>query len=362
MEQDSTLKNIINQGKNESSLTPEPHFIDNTRKILLNKIEQLKGLVLSEQLQPETGKQPVKSGKSNWLMQFFQNASRQKQLGYAFMAFLLILTTTLGYLSWTTRKQPTRDGKIIAYANFGTVTILPEKEDALGVDPSSAYSIETKESTSVDQLTKHLTIRPSAEFAIEKETETKFRLAFKENLQPDKVYTFTLATKDENYPDSTKELSWAFQMKNVFRVVSTLPRNKSNNVPTNSGIEITLSHENFAQTYSEYVEISPAVEGRFEQHKKTIAFIPKELKPGTLYTVKLKKELPLTKSDERLTEDYTFQFETLTGEGQIDLYSSNYVSEFGRSLSEFSPSEKPAFTVFGIPESYDSSFKINYTV
>ena len=92
----------------------------------------------------------------------------------------------------------------------------------------------------------------------------------------------------------------------------------------------------------EYVEISPATEGRFEQHKKTLVFVPKELKAGTLYTITVKKGFPLDNSTETLGEDYRFSFETAPDEGQ----ESEFTFDLGGGVAEFARGETPVFPAF----------------
>jgi len=62
--------------------------------------------------------------------------------------------------------------------------------------------------------------------------------------------------------------SWAFQTKSDFKIIRTLPKGKASGVPTNFGIEITFSHDNY-KDLDEYFEITPEVEGFFERHKQT---------------------------------------------------------------------------------------------
>jgi hypothetical protein len=98
-----------------------------------------------------------------------------------------------------------------------------------------------------------------------------------------------------------------------------LPADESVNVPVNSGIEIEFSHENYEDIDS-FFEISPKVEGRFERHKKTAVFVPKNLEEGTIYTVRIKKGLKIKDSVRSIEEDYIFSFETAkdSTENQIE--------------------------------------------
>ncbi|HHY06804.1 MAG TPA: hypothetical protein GX532_07520 [Clostridia bacterium] len=123
----------------------------------------------------------------------------------------------------------------------------------------------------------------------------------------------------------------------------TLPAKETVRVPLHTGIEIIFSHENFdVQKTEEYFSISPQVEGRFEKHKKTLVFVPKQLKPETLYTVIVKKGLPLLDSAKTLAEDYCFSFETTKAEEGEKKFSW----EMDNRLVEFSTTEEPFFSVY----------------
>ncbi|MDD4665870.1 MAG: alpha-2-macroglobulin family protein, partial [Clostridia bacterium] len=81
--------------------------------------------------------------------------------------------------------------------------------------------------------------------------------------------------------------------------------------------------------------------GRFEKHKKTLVFIPKQLEAETLYTVTLKKGVPLLDSAGTLSADYCFSFETAKTEKE-----DKFSWEMDDQLVEFSTSEEPFFSVY----------------
>jgi len=105
-----------------------------------------------------------------------------------------------------------------------------------------------------------------------------------------------------------RDFSWAFQVKDDFKLIASIPRDKGTNVPTNSGIEFTFSHENF-ENYEENFSIQPKAEGRFEIHKRTLVFVPTKLKGGEIYTVKLKAGVGVEGSDKKLKEDIRSDYE-----------------------------------------------------
>lgn len=202
------------------------------------------------------------------------------------------------------------------------INLEPTQADRAGVDPASQFLVKT--STYIDPkiVAKNISVQPEIEFNVEEQKNTnQIKLIPNAPLAENKVYRFTL-----DLPGSSP-LKWAFQTKGTFKVNSTLPRDQSTGVPTNTGIEVTFSHAGFADL-NKYFEITPQVKGRFEEHKKTAVFVPDSLQPGTVYTVKVKKGLKLGGSDVALAEDLVFQFETQdptqhnTNDAYIEFYNN----------------------------------------
>lgn len=240
----------------------------------------------------------------------------------------------------------------------GTVSIKPIVEDSMGVDKTSGYLLTSKEPITGEAINDNLAIKPEVPYDLQKVNDLEYKIIPKEELSPGKIYQFQLTTENPTIATNSaliaeRELSWAFQIKNPFRVVNTIPGKKGTSVPINSGIEITFSHENF-KDIDNYFEISPKVDGRFERHKRTAVFVSKGLQSGTLYTVTLKKGLELEGTEEKLNEDYTFQFET-------DSYNDpSRVGAifFNREMSEFPTNEIPAFKISSSYESPATSAQI----
>jgi len=211
------------------------------------------------------------------------------------------------------------------------IQLKPTKEDSGGVDLDTEFVLSGRSPLDVDEIRKNLTVEPSINFTVKRAAgkNNQVLIVPLEPLEPEKIYKFTLASLN------TDPLNWAFQTKGDFRVVSTLPRHQSTGVPIDTGIEITFSHMNF-DNLPDYFRISPQTTGRFEIHKKTAVFIPDRLEPDTLYTVTIKKGLPLSGSSQVLEEDVTFQFET-------QAESTNYSFRFYETFSEFSTKDRPLF-------------------
>jgi len=290
--------------------------------------------------------------KENFIKRLLNKISHlnRKRLLITSSLILLIITAGLGYWYFFLR-----GGKVRVV--LGSVSITAEKKDLLGVDPTSAFIIKSKEGLNLAALKANLRIKPVSAYEIKRVNDNEFRLTFDQPLAENKIYQFELSTEDAEVASGSakaRDLSWAFQIKTSFRIVQTLPRDKATNVPLNSGIELTFSHENYSDIKPSF-EITPHVDGRFEKHKRVAVFVPKSLEPETLYTVKIKKGVKLDGSDESLKDDVIFQFETQSQKsGSLD-----YNLGFVRTMSEFPSNEKPAFSLYYYSNREPESLDVN---
>jgi len=222
------------------------------------------------------------------------------------------------------------------------VTLTPTLADSSGVDEASTFRLTAVKPLSAAEVQKQLTVTPAVDVRVQKTDADgkQFTITPAKLLQTNKVYRFKLAPA----AGVSRAYQWSFQTHAAFRVLGSLPRNQGTGVPANTGIEVTFSHDNYADI-EPYFDISPKVEGRFERHKRTVAFVPKEpLAPGTVYTVTLRKGLPQTGSKNVTTQDFVFAFETQpenTGKGgQNQPYF--YVPS---DMQEFAATDAPYFMV-----------------
>ncbi len=250
----------------------------------------------------------------------------QKSKRYLALSLAVVILLVFGASLYINRNNPT------TAALASEITMEPTKQDSAGADSDTAFILSAKSALDPRFIRENLSVEPAVDFTVARDSKDKQKVLVtpKAPLEPQKIYKFTLSIDDET------PLKWAFQTKGDFKVVSTLPHHQATGVPTNTGIEINFSHLNFDKL-SEFFTISPNVEGSFEVHKKTAVFVPKSLEPDTLYTVTVKKGMPLSSSRQTLKEDFTFQFETQ--EESQDGLGFN----FHKSISEFSTSEKPIF-------------------
>ncbi len=216
-------------------------------------------------------------------------------------------------------------------------TLKADVQDSLGTDPQSTFTLISKENISTKAIQDNLVINPTFRYKIESSDNNIFTITPKDKLQPNTIYSFSITTAAKEEARAKRSYTWAYQIKDIFKITGTLPRDMTTNVPTNSGIEITFSSENFTDA-DKYFEITPRVEGKFDRHLKTLIFAPNNLAKATVYTVTIKKGLPLQNSDETLADDYVFKFET-----EQDNISGSYLT-FGETFYEYPTSEKPILT------------------
>ena len=182
--------------------------------------------------------------------------------------------------------------------------LSPTAADAGGIDPNARFVLTSESPLTAGQVGGALRVQPDAALGIERRSAHEFVLKPARPLAEDTVYRFDFLGQG-----GLLLAKWAFQVQAPLRVVSTIPDPERANVPLNSGIEITFSHDGVVRP-EEFVEISPAAAGHFEQHKRTLVFVPRDLQPFTLYTVTVKPGVTVEGSDLVLADAFVFQFET----------------------------------------------------
>ncbi|NQV12212.1 Ig-like domain-containing protein [Candidatus Uhrbacteria bacterium] len=232
------------------------------------------------------------------------------------LLIVAVVATTVQYWPGSGPAQPGPFGQFSrlvvnsAYAqdNF---SIQATNGDSIGVDAGTSFTITSKDTVDPEDLKANIQLTPAADFAFEVIDDHTFRVTPDSPLDDRTVYRIEISASfiAETGFRFDREFSWAFQVKDTFKVRNTLPGNLSDNVPLDTGIEITFSHENL-QDAKDHISISPNVQGTFETHGRTVVFVPNDLKAGEIYTVTVDKELGIVGSDETLMEDYVFQFET----------------------------------------------------
>ncbi|EKD33449.1 MAG: hypothetical protein ACD_76C00027G0004 [uncultured bacterium] len=248
-----------------------------------------------------------------------------KKNSFAYAVAAVVLAAVVGsalFLAFGNRQSSV----VFAQDNF---SLTATEEDSIGVSPLTSFVITSKEPVEASWLQERITVVPDIEYTLQKISERSFRIDFDRELPTDEIIKITLDTfvLDSQGTMSYRPYSWSYEVKGDFRIVNTIPANRTSSVPVDTGIEITFS-SNQASNPDKYFEINPSVEGVFEQHRKVWVFVPKEnLKQGVIYTATVKSGLTVVDSDETLGSDYVFQFETAGGgiyESGVGLYASTY--------------------------------------
>ncbi len=243
-----------------------------------------------------------------------------------------------------------------AHDNF---QVEPTESDSMGIYSKSQFVVKSQQKIDLETLRKSITLSPAIDFQIEKINDHEFKVVPKEELNENKVYNLQIAASyiAQNGKEVASDYSWAFQVRNEFKILSSLPRDKSNQVPVNTGIEIKFSHLGFENHVNAF-SIDPKIEGSFEVHKNDLVFVPKkDLDYGTIYTVKIDKDkLELEGSEEKLRNNFEFSFETLPKEEVIqrDYHSFNFNDDF----VDFSTSVNPFLGVRGVEKNATISLEL----
>lgn len=209
--------------------------------------------------------------------------------------------------------------------------LVPIDSDSTGVKSDSSFIFKSQVPITKDDLITNLTIDGEPDPIIEELENNSFKITPSKAFEHNKLYTFSLKR------NNLSTIKWTFQTSAPFNILGCFPANAATGVPVDTGIEIYFSHEEY-DDLENYFEITPKVEGNFERHKRAAVFVPKELQPGTLYQVKIKKGLPLKDTDYVLTEDYIFMFETR--ESSNSTQSKGYFN-YNEMINEFSTTDTP---------------------
>ncbi|MFC1600154.1 Ig-like domain-containing protein [Patescibacteria group bacterium] len=271
--------------------------VDKSKKYLWKYIQDQKGL------HAQTTKAHKKAPKESW---FFKIFSVKKVAWTSAIAVLTIIAVLFGPNLQNLLQGDLITPTQIANASF---TMEADSQDAAGIESTSTFTIKSDVDLDASVIEENLAATPEVDLNVTKIAEGEYKIEPAQNLNNNTVYNFTIKALNEG---QIEEFSWAYQVKDEFKIYGTLPGNETANVPINSGIEINFSHENFdTQVAKEYFTISPATEGKFEKHGRILVFVPTNgLIAGTIYEVSIKAGLPLKDSNKKLANDEIFKFET----------------------------------------------------
>ncbi len=217
-------------------------------------------------------------------------------------------------------------------------TLEATEQDGAGVAPDATLTLASRSGEPARAIADRLETSPAMEFTVAPSADGRMAtLTPKAALTAGRTYRVALRT-----PDGALAGSWAFHVRGPVNVTSTIPGDATTGVPVRTGIEVTFDQDDVTTMQSHFT-ITPAVEGRFEQHGRTQVFVPSSLQPATLYTVTIRHGLPRTGTDLVLEKDVVFRFET---EGAGGPPAARV--RFGRDVFEVGPGERPAVAITAI--------------
>ena len=211
--------------------------------------------------------------------------------------------------------------------------------DRGGVATNSSFTVRSLTSTPAVELARGLQIDPPVAFTIKPGASSDLAV-----IQPSTPlvggvhYRFRL-----NAPDGALAAAWAFTTRAPLHVVSTLPGDRTTEVPTNTGIEVEFDQDG-TTGFAAHFAIEPNVSGRFEQHDRIWTFVPeKPLVPATIYSVTVRAGVALSASAATLEANAGFRFETAAARSGTPRVA------FGRTMFEARPGVRLA-----VPTGYSS--------
>ncbi|MBU1445967.1 hypothetical protein KKD70_01750 [Patescibacteria group bacterium] len=221
-------------------------------------------------------------------------------------------------------------------------------QDSAGIEENSTFTLTSSEDYDETTIAENLKVSPETKIEVTKLEEGKYKIAPENKLNQNSVYNFTIVSETET---GNEEYSWAYQVKETFKITGTLPGDKTNGVPLETGIEFYFSHEQLdLETVNQYFSITPEVKGHFEKHQRALVFIPDtKLLPETLYKVEFKEGFQLQKSDLSLAEGISFGFETTY---QTDEYVPRRGIYFNHNSYEVGVGKTIALTAYDYKATY----------
>lgn len=339
------------QSLDSSSGSSEINKLNDLQNQASNGLEQLP---LGENTQNAQNSQSLKRGFG------FFNKRFRLFMAYSFtLVFLLLVGLTLFQLSTQEGnggivaevEDENKPSELVAL-DFGDVKIeANEKVQETLVATTSSFLLKSEKKIDSAKLKDSINIEPFVEYEIKQNSDTEYMIVPKNPLEEGQIYNIEVATSD-----SEEILSWAFQVKESFKVNSTTPADKSNLVDPNTGIEVEFSSPNLPENIQDYIKIEPTIDYSVERLSKLLIIKPNStLEFQKVYSVTISSEITDTITGEKLLGgDYIFRFET------NNIYDENqdtsYI-EFNRRFYEY-PTSSDEF-IFDISSSVSNKYNDN---
>ncbi len=175
---------------------------------------------------------------------------------------------------------------------------------AAEIATDGAFLFRTTAGLTAAETAALLAADPATTLRVDEVEPGTFRVAPADDLEPATLFKLTMYQR----PGGRPLASWGFQVAAPLRMVSSVPSDGAADVPLDTGIELTFSHD-AVEGVADHLAISPEVEGTFEVHRRTVVFVPAEpLAAGTLYSVNV--DAGVTAGGQATAEPIGFGFET----------------------------------------------------
>ncbi len=183
-------------------------------------------------------------------------------------------------------------------------SLIATASDTAGVALDSAFRLTSLGAVPAARLAASIEVTPSLKLVTAAAADGSVTITPSGRLVAGTRYRFTARAADGSLAGS-----WAFQAVRPLRVATTLPGDQTTEVPLDTGIEVTFDQDGVTGASSHF-RIEPRVAGRYEQHGRTLVFVPDALQPRTVYTVTVTRGVGLAGSTQTLETDARFAFET----------------------------------------------------
>lgn len=258
-------------------------------------------------------------------------------------------------------ETPTGPGGSTHIAQQHTYTSIPYPEDGNledlftleaveetenGIVATTAFKLTSAIEFTEEQLTEAFSFKPAVAYAAELTEEQQYLIRAESAFQGDSLVTAQMNVRFEREDGTTvtRTYSWTYQVEDTFKLNSTFPQNRSNQVPANSTIEIDLSHSDVAYN-EDLFSVEPALTGRVEQHRSRLVFIPDTpMQQSTVYTVTLNSDITQEATGELIAAGTQFQFETTYGDS--DEYNDKQF-RINRMMFQVASSTTPSILLDG---------------
>ncbi len=233
--------------------------------------------------------------------------------------------------------------------------LTPTDLDGAGLGVRSRFTLTSLGGVPAVELARSLITAPASQLKVSPgPTRETAIITLQSDLAEGTWYRFALRV------DGTVAESWVYRTREPLAISGTIPGSETTNVPVDTGIEVTFNQDGVGDI-SGFFSIRPRVTGTFERHGRAWVFVPEPLQPGTIYTVTVRKGIPIQDSDLVLERDRQFSFETApklaappaSGERQQPLAPLGV--EFPRDVVEVVPTDPPVVDVWiEQPASHDT--------